>query len=56
MGDWVYCKMANLEGRADSRMKIMSLSFGGLRDDYDVQIGVGLEGIRWVSGDGKNKR
>ena len=47
--------MASPKRGADSRMKIMGLSFGGLRDYYDVQIDVGLEEIHWVSADGKKK-
>ena len=30
LGDWVYCEMDKLEEGADLRMKIMSLSIGGL--------------------------
>lgn len=32
LGDWVYCEMAKSGGGADWRMKIVSLSCGGLRD------------------------
>lgn len=56
LGGWAYCEMANPERGADLRMKIMSLSFGGLRDYCDIQIDVRLEEIHWVSGDGKKKK
>ena len=48
--------MASPKRGADSRMKIMGLSFGGLRDYCDVQIDIGLEEIHWVFADGKKKK